>query len=112
MSGLCTDYENKKAGFEVSILEASSRIDGRIKMFRESSVAPGLHGEGAAMRAPAKHFLLHKHIKDFGLESQLFEFEMENKFIYISAHEKTVIYKEFKELLKQKSSGPLKHFPV
>ncbi|KAI8624238.1 hypothetical protein F5Y19DRAFT_324770 [Xylariaceae sp. FL1651] len=111
VSGLCAGYELKKAGFNVTILEASSRVGGRVKTFREPSFAPGLHGEGGAMRIPANHFLLHKYIKEFGLSSQLFDFEMENKFIYVSGYGKTLTYKEFDQLLKAKDPSLLKLFP-
>ena len=99
-SGLCAGYELKKAGFDVTILEASSRVGGRVKTFREPSFTPGLHGEGGAMRIPKNHFLLHKYIEDFGLGTQLFDFEMENKFIYISGYGDTLTYVRFNELLK------------
>ncbi|KAJ1323045.1 L-amino-acid oxidase [Microdochium nivale] len=90
-SGLCAGYELKKAGFKVTILEASSRVGGRVKTFREPYFAPGLHGEGGAMRIPSAHQLLLKYIQDFGIDDQ-FKFEMENKFIYISGLGQTVPY--------------------
>ena len=100
VSGLCAGFELKKAGFKVTILEASSRVGGRVKTFREPAFAPGLHGEGGAMRIPENHFLLHQYIDDFGMKSKLFEFEMENKFIYVSGYGKTITYKKFNDLLK------------
>ncbi|RYC57603.1 hypothetical protein CHU98_g8605 [Xylaria longipes] len=111
ISGLCAGYELKKAGFDVTILEASSRVGGRIKTFREPTFAPGLHGEGGAMRIPHDHFLVHKHLDDFKLSSQLFDFEMENKFIYLSGYKKTITYKKFNELLKAEDQELLKLFP-
>ena len=72
ISGLCAGYELKKAGYDVQILEASSRVGGRVKTFREPFFGPGLHGEGGAMRIPGNHFLLRKYIKEFGLGSQTF----------------------------------------
>ena len=68
--------------------------------FHDPPFAPGLHGEGGAMRIPADHYLLRKYIKDFGLRSQLFDFEMENKFIYLSGYDgaKTLTYTEFNHL--------------
>lgn len=61
------------------------------------------------MRIPANHFLLHKYIKKFGLESQLFEFEMENKLI--SGYGKTLTYEQFNKLLKDRDPNLLKLFP-
>lgn len=52
------------------------------------------------MRIPANHFLLHEYIKKFGLESELFPFEMENKFIYVSGYRNTLTYEKFNCLLK------------
>ena len=111
VSGLCAGYELKKAGFDVTILEASSRVGGRVKTFREPTFAPRLHGEGGAMRIPENHFLLHQYIKNFGLVSQLFPFEMENKFIYISGYGKTLTYDQFNDLLHNKNEELLKLFP-
>ena len=100
-SGLCAGYELKKAGFDVQILEASSRVGGRVITFRDPYFAPGLHGEGGAMRIPKDHLLLLEYIKKFGLEKQLFDFEMRNKFIYLSGLGKTVTYDEFDKMLKK-----------
>ncbi|KAF5963994.1 putative amino-acid oxidase YobN [Fusarium bulbicola] len=111
VSGLCAGYELKKAGFKVTILEASSRVGGRVKTFREPSFAHGLHGEGGAMRIPANHYLLHKYIEDFGLKTQLFDFEMKNKFIYISGYGETLTYDRFNELLQEKDAKLLSLFP-
>lgn len=63
------------------------------------------------MRIPANHFLLNKYIKDFGLASQLFDFEMENKFIYISGYGKTLAYKDFNEMLGNRDPDLLRLFP-
>ncbi|KAF5024621.1 hypothetical protein F66182_3384 [Fusarium sp. NRRL 66182] len=111
VSGLCAGYELKKAGFDVTILEASSRVGGRVKTFREPTFAHGLHGEGGAMRIPRNHFLLHKYIDDFGLKPQLFDFEMQNKFVYVSGYGKTLTYKEFDTLLEKRDAKLLSLFP-
>ena len=111
VSGLCAGYELKKAGFDVTILEASSRVGGRVKTFREPTFAHGLHGEGGAMRIPKNHFLLHKYIDDFGLHSQPFDFEMQNKFIYVSGYGRTLTYAEFNKLLHHSDKKLLSLFP-
>ncbi|CCT63228.1 uncharacterized protein FFUJ_00146 [Fusarium fujikuroi IMI 58289] len=111
VSGLCAGYELKKAGFKVTILEASSRVGGRVKTFREPTFAHGLHGEGGAMRIPANHYLLHKYIENFGLKDDLFDFEMKNKFIYISGYGETITYDHFNYLLKHRDGKLLTLFP-
>lgn len=110
-SGLCAGYELKKAGFDVTILEASSRVGGRVKTFRDPYFAPGLHGEGGAMRIPGNHKLLRRYIEKFGLSNQLFDFEMLNKYIYISGLGRTITYDEFDDMLKTKDQELLKLFP-
>lgn len=79
--------------------------------FRDPYFAPGLHGEGGAMRIPKDYFLLLEYIKNFGLEQQSFDFEMENKFIYLSSLGKTVTYDEFDKMLKQPDPELMKVFP-
>ncbi|KAF5675770.1 amino-acid oxidase [Fusarium heterosporum] len=111
VSGLCAGYELKKAGFKVTILEASSRVGGRVKTFREPTFAHGLHGEGGAMRIPENHYLLHQYIKDFKLKKDLFPFEMKNKFIYISGYGETITYAHFDDLLRNQDEKLLRLFP-
>src|SRR5690242_3858528 len=112
MSGLVAGYELKRAGFNVRILEASSRLGGRVVTFRDPLFAPGLHAEGGAMRIPANHFLLHGYINKFNIDS-LFPFEMKNKFIYLSNYRggTTLTYDAFNDLLKSKSPELLALFP-
>ncbi|ETS85547.1 hypothetical protein PFICI_03572 [Pestalotiopsis fici W106-1] len=110
-SGLCAGYELKRAGFDVTILEASSRVGGRVKTFREPTFAHGLHGEGGAMRIPQNHYLLHRYIEDFGLKDDLFDFEMQNKFIYISGYGETLTYERFNKMLKHEDPQLLRLFP-
>ena len=103
VSGLCAGYHLKKAGLNVRILEASSRVGGRVVTFRDPAFAPGLHGEGGAMRIPGDHYLLRQYITDFEIDKYM-PFEMQNKFIYLSGYEggKTMTYTEFNEKLQKK----------
>jgi monoamine oxidase len=110
-SGLCAGYELKKAGFDVQILEASSRVGGRVKTFKDPFFAPGLHGEGGAMRIPKDHFLTLEYVKKFGLHGDLFPFEQENKFIFLEGYGSTLTYDKFNELLKAKDAKLLELFP-
>ncbi|KAF7171031.1 hypothetical protein CNMCM5623_003517 [Aspergillus felis] len=114
VSGLCAGFELKRAGFRVRILEASSRVGGRVVTFREPFFAPGLHAEGGAMRIPDNHFLLRQYIKDFGMEDELFGFEMKNKYIYLSGlpeGQRTMVYDDFDTKLKNQDPDLLALFP-
>jgi monoamine oxidase len=112
MSGLVAGYELKRANFDVRILEASSRVGGRVVTFRDPLFAPGLHAEGGAMRIPQNHFLLHAYIDKFDIDS-LFPFEMKNKFIYLSGYlgGTTLTYDEFDKKLESRDPELLELFP-
>lgn len=112
MSGLSAGYELKRAGVNVTILEASSRVGGRVVTFRDPVFAPGLHAEGGAMRIPGNHYLLHEYINRFNI-GETFEFDMENKFICLSGYEggKTMTYKDFDQKLKEQDKVLLELFP-
>ncbi|KAI0899924.1 hypothetical protein F4806DRAFT_454423 [Annulohypoxylon nitens] len=112
MSGLVAGYELKRAKFDVRILEASSRVGGRVVTFRDPLFAPGLHAEGGAMRIPKNHFLTHAYINKFNVDS-LFPFEMKNKFIYLSGYRggTTLTYDQFSDKLKKRDCELLKLFP-
>ncbi|USP81354.1 uncharacterized protein yc1106_08628 [Curvularia clavata] len=114
VSGLCAAFELKRRGFEVKILEASSRVGGRVITFRDPFLAPGLHAEGGAMRIPHDHYLLRQYIDDFGLTPSLFEFEMKNKFIHLTGMppgRQTLRYTEFDKLLQEENEDLMKLFP-
>ncbi|KAK6333990.1 hypothetical protein TWF696_002501 [Orbilia brochopaga] len=112
VSGLVAGYELKRARFNVQILEASSRVGGRVITLRDPAFAPGLHAEGGAMRIPHDHFLLHAYIKEFKIDS-LFPFEMKNKFIYLSGYRggTTITYDSFDDKLKKRDAELLQLFP-
>lgn len=63
------------------------------------------------MRIPKDHFLLHAYISKFKLDSQLFPFEMKNKFIRLEGLGKTMTYDEFNKMLKDKDPKILALFP-
>jgi monoamine oxidase len=114
VSGLCAAYELKRAGYQVNVLEASSRVGGRVITFRDPVLAPGLHAEGGAMRIPKDHYLLHRYLELFELKGQLFPFEMKNKFIYLSGlpeGERTMTYDVFNQKLSDEDEDLLLLFP-
>ncbi|KAF8249011.1 amine oxidase, partial [Wilcoxina mikolae CBS 423.85] len=111
ISGLCAGYELKRAGFEVEILEASSRVGGRVLTFADPHFAPGLHGEGGAMRIPKQHNLVHEYIKHFNMEGRLTPFEMGNKFIRLEGIKETMTYDEFNTMLGKEDEKLMHLFP-
>ncbi|KAK4149616.1 hypothetical protein C8A00DRAFT_18727 [Chaetomidium leptoderma] len=112
VSGLVAGYELKRSGFDVTILEASSRVGGRVITLRDPLFAPGVHAEGGAMRIPSNHFLLHAYIDKFNIDSY-FPFEMKNKFIYLSDYRggTTLTYDDFNDKLVNCESELLALFP-
>ena len=66
------------------------------------------------MRIPADHYLLHAYLDKFGLNDQLFPFEMENKVIYLSgmpAGQRTMTYAQFNNRLVTQDPVLLGLFP-
>ena len=84
MAGLVAAMELKRAGHRVTILEASSRVGGRVWTLREPYFTHGLYAEGGAMRIPAVHRLTMGYIRKFGLETQPFIMERKNQFVFIN----------------------------
>jgi monoamine oxidase len=74
MAGLMAAYQLERAGHEVTILEARTRVGGRVETIRDP-FSPGLFAEAGAMRLPATHTLTHWLIEHVGLGGQLREFD-------------------------------------
>lgn len=70
MAGLASALELKRAGHEVTVLEAQNRVGGRVFTCRE--FAPGLYAEFGAMRLPRSHDLTLAYCDRFGLELRPF----------------------------------------
>lgn len=70
MAGLVAAYELKRQGHQPVVLEAQSRVGGRIYTLR--SFAPGLYAEAGAMRIPRSHDLTMEYCRLFGLELRPF----------------------------------------
>jgi monoamine oxidase len=99
-AGLVAARELKRAGFGVTILEASHRVGGRVKTIREP-FAEGLHGEGGAMRLPGDHSLVRGYLDKLGLTGQLEDFPQGNHMIYLSGLNERLTYDEFESRLKK-----------
>ncbi|TDD62746.1 FAD-dependent oxidoreductase [Kribbella antibiotica] len=65
MAGLIAGYELLRQGHEPIILEARSRVGGRIHTIR--GLAPGLYAEAGAMRIPRVHELTLAYCRHLGL---------------------------------------------
>ncbi len=66
MSGLVAASLLKKAGHQITILEASDRVGGRVHTLR-SPFTNGHYMEAGAMRIPGSHYLTLAYIQKFGL---------------------------------------------
>ena len=66
IAGLVAAYELLKAGHDPIVLEARSRVGGRIQTVREP-FETGLYAEAGAMRIPASHQLTMAYVKKFNL---------------------------------------------
>src|SRR4051794_10485558 len=71
MAGLVAGMLLKEAGHEVTILEASKRVGGRVQTIR-SPFTCGLSFEAGAMRIPSTHRFIHEYIRKFGLSTRPF----------------------------------------
>lgn len=71
IAGLSAGYELKRAGHEVTLLEARHRVGGRIYTLR-ASFSHGLYAEVGAMRIPKVHKYTHGYIDHFGLKTSPF----------------------------------------
>jgi monoamine oxidase len=86
MAGLTAAYELKRIGYSPLILEAQSRIGGRIYTMREPFL-PGLYAEAGAMRIPKTHSLTMAYIARFGLETYPFNLANPQAFVHINGQQ-------------------------
>ena len=71
ISGLVAARELRAAGHNVTIIEASQRVGGRIRTLREP-FSPGQYSEAGAMRVPNSHQLVKAYANHFSLEMRPF----------------------------------------
>jgi monoamine oxidase len=83
MAGLVAADVLLQAGHDPMILEAQSRVGGRILTIREP-FTPGLYGEAGAMRIPQSHALTVAYINKFGLRH--YDFTLDNPRAYCHIH--------------------------
>ena len=87
MAGLVAGYELARAGHDPLILEAQSRVGGRIYTLR--NFAPGLYAEAGAMRIPRVHDLTLGYIEHFGLELRPFVMGNPKGLVYVGGKRMT-----------------------
>jgi monoamine oxidase len=71
LAGLCTAYELRKAGYQVTVLEGQGRAGGRVLTLREG-LFPGLTAETGATRIPDRHHITLSYVQEFGLTLEPF----------------------------------------
>ncbi len=82
MAGLVAAYELQRSGHDPVILEAQSRVGGRVYTLREP-FAPGLYAEAGAMRIPRAHDLTMAYIDRFKLPVSPFTMGNPHAFYYL-----------------------------
>ena len=83
MAGLVSASLLKEAGHNVTILEASERVGGRVFTKRLPFIN-GQYMEAGAMRIPSHHYLTLEYIKKFGLPINPFINSTPNDLIYVN----------------------------
>ncbi|MEM7590378.1 MAG: FAD-dependent oxidoreductase [Cyanobacteria bacterium P01_A01_bin.83] len=92
MAGLVAGDLLRRAGHQITILEAQHRVGGRIYTVREG-LAPGLRAEMGAMRIPKSHDLTMAYIKRFRLKTEPFILYNPKAYAYLQS--KRVRRREF-----------------
>ena len=83
MAGLVSAWILNNKGFKIVLYEASSRVGGRIKTFREGFTS-GLHAEAGAMRIPESHKLTRELCSHFNLKLIDFPAQNKNTWVFIN----------------------------
>ncbi|MYL31552.1 NAD(P)-binding protein [Halobacillus halophilus] len=94
MAGLTAGSLLKAAGHEVTILEAGSRLGGRVYTVR-SPFSNGNYLDVGAMRIPTNHKLVYAYIDKFGLETAPFQNTRTNDLMLING--KSVYSKDYEK---------------
>lgn len=99
MAGLVAASLLKEAGHNVTIIEASNRVGGRIYTIR-SPFINGQYMEAGAMRIPNHHYLTLEYIKKFQLPVNQFINTTPNDLIYVNGiRTREYLYKQNPDIL-------------
>lgn len=82
IAGLTAAFELRRFGFDITVIEATERVGGRVYTYyfdRDKK----LYGELGAMRVPISHKYTMHYIKKFGLEIEPFPQSSPETFIYV-----------------------------
>lgn len=85
IAGLVAAVELRRAGHEVTVIEAQSRVGGRILTLREG-FSDGIYAEAGAMRIPARHQLVMAYVKRLGLELRPFDCNNDKTWAFFHQH--------------------------
>jgi monoamine oxidase len=83
MAGLVAAYELLQAGHDPVILEAQTRVGGRVYTLREP-FSDGLYGEAGAMRIPRAHAMTMAYIEKFNLPVSPFRMDNPQAYYYFN----------------------------
>ncbi|KAM3598548.1 uncharacterized protein V6R79_019346 [Siganus canaliculatus] len=104
MAGLTAAKLLQDAGHRVTILEASSRIGGRVETYRNEK--EGWYAEFGAMRIPSHHRIVHWFVEKLGVPLNEFIMDDNNTFYFVNGRrERTQAVKENPDILKYKVSN-------
>jgi monoamine oxidase len=87
IAGLVAAFELQRQGHEPLVLEAQSRVGGRVHTIRD--FAPGLYAEAGAMRIPRVHDLTLAYCDLFGLELRPFVMGNPRTLVYVGGERLT-----------------------
>jgi monoamine oxidase len=85
IAGLVAAVELRRAGHEVTVLEAQSRVGGRILTLREG-FSDGVYAEAGAMRIPGRHQLVMAYVKRLGLDLRPFNSHNDRAWAFFHRH--------------------------